>query len=48
MNKPVPKASEQDGFIVQPPATMSVEATPRIVLFKADGTPLKRPIGYKP
>lgn len=49
MKKPEPKASsEPEYFIVPPPSTLSVEATPRVVLFGADGAALKRQIGYKP
>lgn len=43
-----PKRAEWGGEpdIVQPPQTLSVEATPKILLYRADGTPLKRPIGF--
>ena len=47
MKKPEPKAEFEPYFMVPPPSTLSVEATPRVVLFKADGTALKRQIGYK-
>ena len=47
-NKPEPKASaEENDFIIPPPETVNVEAIPRVVLYKADGTALKRQIGYK-
>lgn len=41
-----PKASADDN-IIPPPASVVVETVPRVVLYKADGTALKRPIGYK-
>lgn len=46
MTKPVIKAGYDD--VIQPPSTMAVEIVPKIVLYRADGTPLRRPIGYKP
>ena len=45
--KPTVKALDAEYFIVPPPSTVSVEATPRVVLYKPDGTPLTRRIGYK-
>ena len=36
-----------DPDIVAPPSTVHVPE-PRIVLYQADGTPLKRNIGYRP
>ena len=47
IKKPEPKASEQEYFIVPPPSTVNVEAIQRVVLYKPDGTALKRQIGYK-
>ena len=41
------KASVDDETIVPPPSTVQVEIIPRVVLFQADGTPLKRQIGYR-
>lgn len=41
-----PRAGD-DYNVVPPPSSVQVEAEPRIVLFQADGTPLKRQIGFK-
>lgn len=45
-NRPIVKALDAEYFIVPPPSSLTVEATPRVVLYKADGTALKRSIGY--
>ena len=48
MKKPLPqpKALDAEYFIVPPPSTMTVDLQPRVVLYQADGTPLKRKIGF--
>lgn len=46
LKTPQPKSHIDD--VIPPPSSVTVEAEPRIVLFKADGTPLKRQIGYRP
>ena len=33
---------------VPPPASVDMEAVPRVVLYRADGTPLVRQIGFQP
>lgn len=43
---PSPRAG-QHWDVIDPPDTVYVEQ-PRTVLYTADGTPLKRQIGYKP
>lgn len=48
MKRKVPRNCNDENFIVPPPSTVVVEVEPKIVLYKADGTPLKRQISYKP
>lgn len=43
--KPRPKAGSED--VIQPPNTMTVDATPQVVLYDAYERPLKRQIGYR-
>lgn len=45
-SKPRADRADED-FIIPPPSTMHVEVVPRVVLYRADGTPLKRSIGFK-
>lgn len=42
-----PKALDAEYFIVPPPASLNVDATPSVVLYDCEGKPLKRPIGFK-
>lgn len=45
--RPVVKA-ERDVSEVPPPSEMTVQGEPRVVLYRPDGTPLVRQIGFKP
>lgn len=47
-HSPQPKANSDDPDYsgVTPPSSVAVEAVPRVILFKADGTALVRPIGF--
>jgi hypothetical protein len=38
--------AEQHFSEVSPPQSVEVECEPRVVLYQADGTPLKRQIGF--
>jgi hypothetical protein len=42
-----PPKAEQSYSEVTAPQNVTVYAVPKVVLYKADGTPLTRQIGYK-
>jgi len=44
MSRPI--KNERDTSEVPPPSSVTVTAEPKVVLYKADGTPLVRPIGF--
>lgn len=42
-----PRIQAGDDDKIPPPSSMTVDADPRVILYRADGTPLVRPIGFK-
>jgi hypothetical protein len=44
--KKTPKAGWDDEFVIPPPSSVDVSPDKKIILYKPDGTPLIRPIGF--